>query len=344
MGMINSVLLIDSLFSGCNDDEKNKLVELYRNAYISTDEYKELKRLLNECEYSGSIGKNLFDEGSRVINEGFHETGKFNHNLTKMQFVISNTKKELENTDSYLNALRYDNNDLYVIKKETTSSVKMFYTELINYLCYTFTTFFGASVLKDIKIDINQNCLDTIKMFGNEFANAINETKNKSNPVIWCVKRNSFKGINFVHYDGFIVLRSNKNLEKIKSDCIEIKPYLYMPKEKSDIVCYGVGNITNMELKNSISILNSVITETLPLNIFDDDSFDYENFDVSAVLKRIKETCVMKPEKFVDVINRYFMMKTVKLRNQNQKCPYCGNNNCNHFAIPENFSTALTTK
>lgn len=335
--MVKAVLLIDSLFSGCNDEEKNKLLDLYKEAYSSTKEYKELEHLINECEFSGSVGKSLFDDGNRAIKSGLCETGNFSHNLTLMQYVINNTNKELKNTEEYVSNTRYDSNDLFVVRKQDSQNIRNFYFELINYLCYSFTVFFGSKSIKDLKIDVNQNCLDTIKAFSNEFANTINYSTNFCKPHIWKIKRESFKGINLVHYKGFVCEECELSLREIKDNCIEPKPYFYIPKEKCDIICYGIGNITNLELSNSMSILNSSILDTLKLNVFDNEEFNYNDLDISAVIRRINGLFSVEPKQFVEILNRYFMMQTVKHRNQNGECPYCGSDCLNEFAIPENF-------
>lgn len=340
MNKKNVVLLIDSMFSGCNSKQKEKLAVLYKEAYSSTDEFIKLSKILNEYDFYGSLGQDLFNSGKEAITEGLTQAGNFTKNLSIIEYVLSNTSKYKLETDNYLNTFSCYSKDLYLIKKDDASYLKVFLMDLMNLFCYSISILYGVQYLKDVKIDINANAIDMLRNFTSEISGVISEISETQKPFAWRVVRKTFSGANLVRYNGFCVEKINNSDFINDKRNVKLSPYLYIPKNDDNVLCYGIGNVSNINERNGISVVGTTIISKFPQNALDNENIDYQNINVLNLINDISNSGVgiITPYEFTDMLNRYFLMQTVKERNTKQVCVYCGKISCNHFRIPENFS------
>lgn len=338
----NIALVIDSMFLGCTEEQKEKLVKLYREAYTNTSEFKEMKRYLEEYDYYGSVGTDLYNQGSKAIKSGVTQAGRFTKNISIIEYVLSNSKKLEKETLDYINHAEHSSKELYIVNKKEGEELKNFLSAVFNNVCYSVTILYGIKALKDVKIDVNAKALDMLKNITSEMSIILQEIINLPKPYAWKMVRKEFKGANMVHYKGVVFEKTNLEYEDAVTKYKQVTPYLFEPKETSDVLCYGFGNLSNLSVRDGTRVIGATnIVTKLPENSFDSQNLDYYKLSVTGLLNSIESNnvFVLEPERFSDLLNRYFMMKSVKERNTKQICPYCGKSECNHFDIPKNFGT-----
>lgn len=333
-------LIIDSMLVGCTEEQKAKLAELYKSAYTNTTEFKELNSLLEEYDFYGSVGADLYNQGVSALKGGMTQAGKFTENISTIEYVISNSKKLEKETAEYISHAEHSNKNLYIISKQQSTELKTFLLALFNSVCYTVTTLYGIKYLKDAKIDINSNALDMLKNVINEMSMILQELKSSQKPYSWRIYRKNFIGANIIHYNGYVFEKINLNYEEASEKYKKVSPYIFEPKEPSETLCYGFGNLTNLKINDGMRVIgsNSIITK-LADNSLDNLKLDYYELSINTLLSSIglNNVFVVDPSELCELLNRYFMMNQVKERNTKQLCPYCGKHNCNHFNIPRNF-------
>jgi hypothetical protein len=179
-----------------------------------------------------------------------------------------------------------------------------------------------------------------LKNVTTECSNVLIELNGAKKPNAWRIVRKQFGGANLIKYDGFSLEFVNDQDFMYNDQYEKSTPYIYVPKKSCDVLCYGIGNVSNLKVQNGISLIGGSVVTRFADNIFDDLSLDYHNMNFVNVINNVSKSniCVISPYDLVEILNRYFLMQTVKNRNIKQVCAYCGHANCNHFDIPENFS------
>jgi len=336
----NIALIIDTMFLGCSDEQKTKLAALYKDAYTNTTEFKDMKFLLENYDFYGSVGSDLYNQGTAALKEGVTQAGKFSESISIIEYVIANSRKLADETTDYIYHAEHSNKNLFIIEKQQGKELKEFLLELFNTICYTVAVLYDVKYLKDVRIDLNGNALDLLKMVTNELSNILQELLNAPKPYAWRLYRKDFKGANIVHYRGFIFEKIELNYADALVKYNKVSPYIFEPKEPSDTLCYGFGSLSNLKITEGARVISaSNIITKLAENSLEQLELDYYNLDISALLSAINSNniFVVKADDVCELLNRFFMMKNVKERNTKQICPYCGKNGCNHFNIPRNF-------
>lgn len=342
MKSANSVVLISSLLAGSNPEEKAKLSKLYKESFVETSEYKELYAFINGCIFDKGENNELFKSGKNAIATGMVDADSFIHTITEMQFTATKIKKELDKTMAHISSVDLNDGNVSVLKREDEAVVRGFYTKLLQKLCFMTASLYGTKYLSEVNVDINTSVFDFVDKVSTVCSKVLRAISDAALPRQWVIKRKKFGGANLVSYSGFELSYEQVDMRVI-SHIYPGGPFVYTPKAgiKNDVLCCGIGNIVVLDNANEFSLINSDVTIKLPIDFFDGQDIDYNNFDPEAIIrgKISSGACVINPEDFVERLNRYFMIQTVKQRQDAGICPYCGSKTCNnsHFVIPKDF-------
>lgn len=335
----NVVLMISSMFAGCTETQKNKLEQLYKQAFTNTKEYKRIVDLRANYDAFGTIGKDLLIQGETALQNGISHPNEYTNNLTIIENVLLNSEKYINETDEYINGLNCYNKPLYLIEKSKGAEMEAFFKHFMNVFCYTTAVLYGVDSLKDVSFDPNAGSIDMLKNMNEECTKVITTIINKPIRKPWRIVRKQFVGANMIKYNGFVLEYMNSLGSLSTEEGNKITPLLSTSNNDLNVVCFGVGDLTNLRAENGLSVIGSTVTKSFPENALDEMNLDYNNINIVEILNSISSVNIgfISPENMVRLLNRYFMIQTVKQRNMQQKCIYCGGINCNHFKIPQTF-------
>jgi hypothetical protein len=260
-----------------------------------------------------------------------------------MKFFSTQISKELEKTEQYLASANMNNEALSVMRKTDEAAVREFYIKLLKSFCFMGASLYGPSCLDGIEINLNSSVFDIIKAVSSACTDICKEVDSMKPPKRWVISRQNFAWKNMIHYRGFALDYQDFDMGSYQIGNGD-DPFLFVPyNAPDDILCFGVGNIVVTKDDNELSLIDSELTTQLPINAFDGLEVDYANFDPFAILraKYSAGAIVITPEDFVDRLNRYFMIETVKERKKAGKCIYCGSSTCDkkHFKLSREFGT-----
>lgn len=340
MNNANTVMLLSVLLKNCTESEKEKLIGLYKDSFEMTEEYKNLKKLLNNYSFDGYEGRELIEKGRDAIRTGLTNPEQFLQCVTNIKYVISKSNKLIGDTNKYLQSCNMNNVELSIFQHEVEESVKQFYLEMFGYTCYIASALFGVEFIKNCKINVNANIFDIINDVTSEIHSVINEIQRAKLPAKWVIKRCSFAGANLVKYDGFVLLYEDINGKFENNSMRKISPFINVSEKNNEILCSGIGNFV-VSPSRFYTLIDSKIKISLSTSHFDGMDIDYFNIEPLSLIKGRDNvnSYVISPSELVEHLNRYFMLKTVKSRNLNNVCAYCGKENCNkqHFVIPRDY-------
>lgn len=329
--------LIDSLFAGCSEEQKAKLLSLYRTAFSGSEDYKKICYILESCEFYGSLGEELRRRIKSVIGESFNDAESFSSMLTVLEHIINRAEDELSLTEAYVNSARLDAQKLSVVEKSFAKQSVDFYSALANYLCCRYAILYGKDIIREISIDLHTGTLDVVRLVTETMCTVNNEVMHRRKPFVWKITRQSFGGINPVKYDGLVLSAVSGDAGGVLASCKKIAPNIYVDGSDRRVLCYGVGNITNLDYRNGTSVLGAEIIEEPALNCLDSYDISYESLNLMNIVNMLfsNKVCIIPPESMVRILNRYFMIKAAKRNEAEGKCMYCAGTGCKHFSLPK---------
>ncbi len=339
MVSVNTLRLIDALFAGSDEAQKNRLIGLYKTAFAESENYKKLRWLFDTCEFYGVVGEDLQRQAKSIFEESFTDAESFSSKLTVMDFIINRAEDERNKTEEYVNSARMDNETLSVVEKTFAAQIADFYTVLVNYLCCVYASLYGKDVIRGMNADLHTGALDLVRSLTDELCAVDMEVMEEGKPKFWKITREHFGGLNAVQYDGFCLEYINEPPEKILSGCERVAPFIYTDSRDDGVLCYGIGKITNLTFRDGAKILGAEIIEKPAMNCLDEYDIVYRNFSLLSIMNMLfnGKVCLILPEDMVEILNRYFMIKETKIRKDTGKCILCGGTGCKHFDIPKDY-------
>lgn len=334
-------MLLSVLLKNCTESEKNKLIDLYKKSFESTEEYTELKRILESSSFDGYEGLELIEKGRESIREGITNPDRFVQSLIDIRYVIAKSKTLIDKTNEYIKSCNMNDVKLSIFQQECEKDIREFYLDMLGFTCYIASSLFGVEFIKNCKVNMNANIFDFINNVTSEVHSLIYEIQREKLPRKWVIKRCSFSGANLMKYDGFVLLYEDVDEKYISNNMKNASPFIAVSEKASEILCCGVGNFVVTEIENSYNLINSNIRVSLSTSHFDDMDIDYNCINPVSLIKGndVLNSYVISPSELVDHLNRYFMLKSVKDRRLKGLCAYCGKSTCNkqHFNIPRDF-------
>lgn len=331
--------LLDALLPGSGGEEKERLLALYKEAFCGTESFKSLKTLLEQCEFHGSVGQELLSKGENVIKDGFANAGSFGDQITVMDYVVEKMQQELDAATGYVRSDNVSGAQLNVLNKRFADTATKYYEMLFNYVCCLYASMYGNDILKNLKVKTGIRSADLIRNVNDELCSLVAEAGRQKKPRMWRILRKHFGGANLVNYDGFVLEYSSLGAAYLREQCEQVSPLLYRDRKNSDVLCCGIGYLTSLEPRDGGRVYGAQVISKPALNCLDSYDMDYRNLNVRLLLNTIAGSgvCIIDPKDLVELLNRYFMVKTAKA-NQQKGCTYCGRTNCQHFRINKEFT------
>lgn len=340
MNNAGTVALLSVLLAGSNDEQKAKLTELYRNTFLQTEEYKLLNTLVNECVFNRGSGEDFYRKGVDAISEGMNDPTGFMHTLTDMKLVSESINRALAKTREYLQSAEIQKGDIDVIERKQEQSIRKFYLDLLEAMCFVGASLYGVDCIKDVNVDINASVFDIMNAVSSSCVKIEKAAYASRSPGLWVIRRRHFGGLNMVEYDGLVLSYENISYQ-INTGTKGVNPFITEPGNDGDVLCYGFGNMVIVDPTARFSLINSDVVTGLPLNFFDGADVDYKNFKLTQLISSRLHggACVLDPGHVTALLNRYFMIQSVQTRKKAGLCPYCGKPLCrnDHFELVEDF-------
>ncbi len=328
-----ALIMLASLFNYCSEEQHKTLAKTYQDIVYQNENFIKLYKLIRNTSFYGKSGEDLRDIGIELLNRIISTPSENARILVQIQNIIFMYEKALKESTQYISSYRCDNQYMSAIEKRFESVVHELYLNLLNVICYYTTTFYGLNFTRSINVDINLPSLDLVKNLSSELTETISKASDLEKPCAWKIVRCFFGGSNIIHFHG------------VKLEYISWEEYNENSEWKSgrfisygtnkNIICYGIGNISNATVLNGSNFLYKEVVTKIPLNILDKATVNYDSFDIISLINSAMngKYFVADPENAVELLNRYFLMKKVKEHNQKQIEIYENS----RFEIPKKF-------
>ena len=251
-----TVLLLDFLLEGASGEEREALSAAYQRAFSETEEYRALRQLLNDTLFTGPRGSELFSVGAGALEKGMTHTGEFDTVSASMRYVLENSRQLLAETNACIHTLRMDPRRLQLIDKRDASALRAFLTALVNELCYFVTALYGPGLLAGFRFDPGQGAADMLAAVNGGITNVLNRLADAPAPRAWRITRQQFGGANLVRFNG-VCLHYDITQRQMEAELTRQTPFLYTPRENGDLLCAGVGLLTNLKPENGAAVLGA---------------------------------------------------------------------------------------
>ena len=339
MVKIETLKLLDALFAGSSQQQTQKLLELYREAFRGTESFKNLKDLLEGCEFHGTTGQDLMRKGEQVVTEGFTDAGNFGDRITVMDYVVQKMEQEMKAASEYLHSADVSGQGLHVLDKALAETATAYFETLFNYLCCLYVTLYGEAALQNVDIRTGIRSADLIRNVSEELTKLVSEADHQGRPPVWKIIRTTFGGANMIHYPGFTVQYGGFDAAYLESNCTQIAPCLFRDNSDPNVLCCGMGYLTSLQPHDGSRLYGATTVSKPAMNCLDHMDMDYDSLSVPALLSAIAGSgvCVLDPRDLVELLNRYYMIRTAR-ENKAKGCIYCGKNVCEHFRITTKFT------
>lgn len=336
----NVALIIDSLFAGCNDEQKAKLTALYRDAYTSTAAYAELEYFVNNYSFYGVNGHAILNEAKTTVEQGMTHIGSYAANIAQMELLLKRLQKLDADTEQYINDFDGSDTEITIIRKSSETVLRKLLLSLINTAVYNVAVLYGAKYISGIKIDPDAPAADMLHSFNQEFADILEELKSAPVPTGWRILRKRMGGANLVPYDGFVIEGWQPTGKEAEEGFEAVTPFFYNSANGGDVLCCGIGRMITVMPADGMTLLNREITTSFPLNILNGRDMDYRNINVYTLLLSLagQSAALIEPQQMAELLNRYFSIRTAQQLNDSERCLICGQTNCSCIYIPRIFN------
>ena len=331
--------LLDALLAGSSNAEKGRLLSLYKEAFCGTQSFKNLKDLLEGCEFHGTVGQELLSTGEEVVKAGFTDAGKFSDRVTTMDYLVEKMSREMDASGEYLLSANVTGTSLNVLDKRLAETATKYYEILFNYVCCLYATLYGESALQNVNVKTGIRSVDLVRNITEELNALLAEANRMEKPRVWRIIRCKFGGANLVNYPGYTLLYGGITPEYFEKNCEQIGPLLFSDRNDPEVLCCGIGYLTSLEPQDGGRLYGAQVVSKPALNCLDDLSIDYDSMNIRALLSTVAGSgvCILDPNELVELLNRYYMIQTAR-KNLENGCIYCGRRNCSHFRITTEFT------
>lgn len=338
MASAQTLKLLDALLAGSSGEEKERLAALYKQAYGGTESFKRLKDLLEGCEFYGTVGQELLTKGEDVIQEGFSQAGNFGDQFTVMDYVVDKIQQELDAATQHIRSANVADSALHVLDRRFAHSATKYYEMLFHYVCSLFGALYGDGILKNMKVKAGIRSADLVRNLNEELSSLVAEGYRQSAPKGWRIVRKHFSGFNMVSYRGFVLEYGGITVDYLRDKCEMISPLVFRDTTDPSVLCCGIGYLTSLDETDGGRVYDGQIISKPALNCLDNYDIDYDSLNIRMLLNTLagSDVCIIDPKDLVELMNRYFMVKTAR-ENRAKGCMYCGKGNCRHFNIPKVF-------
>lgn len=339
MASMETLKLLDALLSGSSDSQKDRLLALYKEAFCSTDSFRDLTDLLQGSEFRGAVGQELRSKGEHVVTAGFTDAGSFGDRVTVMDYVVEKMRREMEASADYIYSANVAGTSLNVLDKHLGDITTQYYELLLNYVCCLYVTLYGDSALRNMNLKTGIRSADLVYEVSDQLCALFDQARQQPKPQVWRIVRTRFGGANMVSYSGFILEYGGVTADHLKYNCRQIAPCLFTDEVDSNVLCCGIGYLTSLQPRDGSRLYGAQVISKPAMNCLDSLDVDYASLNVQALLSTIAGSgvCVLDPMDLVELLNRYFMIRTAR-ENKEKGCIYCGRNNCRHFRITSEFT------
>lgn len=338
MVKMETLKLLDALFAGSTQQQTQQLLTLYKEAFRGTESFKNLKDLLEGCEFHGTVGQDLLSKGEQVVTAGFTDAGNFGDRITVMDYVVEKMEQEMKAASDYIHSANVSNTALNVLDKRLAETATAYYEKLFHYLCCLYVTLYGEAALSGVNIKTGIRSADLIRNVSEEMSSLIAHAGRQGKPPVWRIVRTTFGGTNMVRYSGFTLKYGGISAAYLEENCTQIAPCLFRDDSDSNVLCCGIGYLTSLQPHDGGRLYGATTVSKPAMNCLDHLDIDYASLNVRALLSTIAGSgvCILDPRDLVELLNRYYMIRTAR-ENQNRGCIFCGKTGCHHFRIPRNF-------
>ncbi len=256
MSSKRTVMLLDFLLNGAAGAEREALAGMYQTAFSETEEYRRLRRMLNDTLFTGDRGRELFTRGADAMERGMTQSGDYDNVMATMVYVLENGKRLLEQTNEYIHSLRMDPQTLYMITKQDDEILRAFLTNMVNVVCYYVTVLYGPALLAEFRFDPEQPGLDMLRTVNGSITAVINALSREKQPCTWVISRRNFGGGNLIRFSGYSLQYNEFGIQQMKKAYYSKAPFLFYPKTGDHVVCAGAGLLSNLPVTGGAAVLS----------------------------------------------------------------------------------------
>ena len=324
-----------------------ELANLYRKALDENDKVCQLKKLLDESNYYGVIGENLYNEAENKIQEIYANPG---HALEILPELVQCSEK-IESQVRFSQQILLNPNEtldtVSIVKKKDVIAYLEAYKMIASACVYLTVLYEGTEKIKYISWNDVVEIRDIIYLINTKFIPLLCSIKPSNHS--WVIWKRGLGGKALFGGDAFYI--SYENTERMEVLCSPIRKEpmgthsflnidAYEKNEKDVPFCWGTGNIVSFSPDEALLYLQKDIAT----NVKSPTSINYQGQMPTPMecLRRLSDGmpfCI-SPEDFIKVLNKWLIGKEIEDRKRTHNCLFCNRHlNGNKLVCDSHFDT-----
>lgn len=325
-----TMYLLSLLYAGANDTNRKRIGDLFKEAVIRTEEYDELKKLLQTVTFLGKEGIEKQHESELAIEKALTEISNASVNIKQMELCEQQIKNEITKSETLLVSPRFFDEDLVAVKSEKIDIYNKFYKMMANSICYYLVSQFGVKNIRNLTFNYRAGFQEIVKLLNQQYSNELAMSIDAQKPLSWSISKTYYGEDNLIEYEGFKIIYSHLNYSQLQmkvneGEYFQASPNLFIATSSAVGALFtGIGNIVGVEIGHAISLLDAEIVSKLPISAFENRDINFSDI-LNEIKKTINTDCYcISPEDLVAALNRWSLNKTVTNRKKNGACIACG--------------------
>lgn len=326
-----------------------ELANLYKSALDENDAVVDLKKLLDESNYYGIIGENLYNEGKDKIKELYASptqavdllpeilqcTERINSQIRLSQNVLKNTYQTMETVS--------------IIKKKDVIAYFEAYKMIASVSVYMSCLYGGVETIKYMSWNDSVGIQEMIYLINTKYLPLLSTIKRPNES--WVIRRRNLGGKALFGGDAFYITYENTRRVDVLCSALHKEPMgthsflnidAYETNENDVPFCWGIGNIISFSPSEALSYLQkNIATHVItPTN-------NHFNGKMPTPIECIKKLSAgrpfcLTPEELTKVLNQWAIGKEIEDRKRTHNCLFCNRYiNGNKLVCDSHFVTEL---
>lgn len=343
------VIHLINLLYGRTSGHEEDLAGIYTRALDENDEIIRLKALLDDYEYYGVQGHELFDEGRRVYNQIYATPNKALSLLTDVKHANEAIESSVRISEDSLHSPYPVSDDITVIKQKDKYSY-MSACKMIASMCtYLAVLYSGVDHLKSVTWNDKVGIQEMLDAVNNRFLPALNSIKKPS--VSWVITRKRMGGKALFDCDCYFLSYEDTSMmegrfSSYRKEMMSTHSFLNIDAYelgKCDIpLCWGVGNIISVTPQNALALLQKDVATKLRAPRMGELTRKMPTpVECAKQLSDGRIFCI-KPEDLLLAMNQWHMGHEINKRKASHNCLFCGKYiSSGQLVCPNHFTTEI---
>lgn len=326
-----------------------ELAELYKNALDENDLIVDLKRVLDESNFYGTIGENLYKDGVDKVKEIYDSPTQALDLLPEIKLCIDRIDSQVSSSQSILKNSYQTMGTVSVIRKKDVIAYYEAYKMIASVSIYLTCLYEGTEKIKYISWNDSIGIQEMIYLINTKYLPLLCAIKRPNDS--WVIRKRNLGGKALFGGDAFYITYENTRRVEVLCSALHKEAMgthsflnidAYETNENDVPYCWGIGNIVSFLPSEALSYLQKDIATRLitPTN-------SHFNGKMPTPIECVKKLSAGKPfcltpEELTKVLNQWAIGKEIEERKRTHNCLFCNRYiSGNKLVCDSHFTTEL---